>query len=184
MLQREPRLHAVKAFVAVRIRLCLIGSRCVGHPVSALCVSRPYSGIHQADNTYSTPAHRFTPRPPPIRTRGSFSDSPIAPRSAAGAGGSLAPSSGPAVLRRGRPPPIHTRASFEARSDSPDAMAICLPPSVGRQPSSESSAALRTRQERRGAAEMSQVADRLFVGSETAARSLANLHAHGTRSLF
>ena len=35
------------------------------------------------------------------------------------------------------------------------------------------------RQERRGAAGMSLVAERLFVGSELSARSLPNLQAHG-----
>ena len=114
------------------------------------------------------------------------------PSSAASHGSALAvdaPAAGSAAPpRRLRPPPIHTRASFEPNRDSPDAIAQLLPPGtargtpppgVVRRPSSSTSERLSARQERRGAAEMSLVAPRLWVGSEVAAASLGNLRNHG-----
>ena len=116
----------------------------------------------------------------------------LPPSAAASHGSSLAvdapAAASAAPPRRLRPPPIHTRASFEPNRDSPDAIAQLLPPGtargtpppgVVRRPSSSISERLSARQERRGASEMSLVAEKLWVGSEVAAASLGNLRNHG-----
>ena len=67
----------------------------------------------------SRPASRLTPRPPPVRTRGSFGTSPQPPPS-------HPPDAAAPASRQGkRPPPIHTKSSFGPLDrDSPDCMAF------------------------------------------------------------
>ena len=132
----------------------------------------------------SQPASRLTPRPPPVRTRGSFGTSPQPPDLAQSAP-NPPDAAAPASRQGRRPPPIHTRSSFGPldRDSSPECLA--LPVVAGHRESSaggertDGASPRQARQERRGAAGMSLVAERLFVGSELSARSLPNLRAHG-----
>eukprot|EP00964_Phaeocystis_antarctica_P143335 scaffold108872_cov54-Phaeocystis_antarctica.AAC.1 len=85
---------------------------------------RPSSLVSEESSAVtSRPASHMTPRPPPLRTRGSFGASPQPADHPPDAAKPTTP-----ALRQGRrPPPIHTRSSFGPLDrDSPECVAFAV----------------------------------------------------------
>ena len=174
---RRPALGAISPAL-------LVDTECTAGVPPPVSVGSSDGGSSKRFRLSSQPASRLTPRPPPVRTRGSFGTSPQPPDLAQSAP-NPPDAAAPASRQGRRPPPIHTRSSFGPldRDSSPECLA--LPVVAGHRESSaggertDGASPRQARQERRGAAGMSLVAERLFVGSELSARSLPNLRAHG-----
>jgi hypothetical protein len=86
---------------------------------------RPSSLVSDESAFASQPASQKTPRPPPVRTRGSFGTSPQPPDLPQPPPKHPTDAAAPALRQGKRPPPIHTKSSFGPLDrDSPDCMAF------------------------------------------------------------